>query len=332
VTLLDVAKAENHARLVVYGDIAWDVIVSAAHKYDRSDSDIVSGGIAFHPGGSAANCAVTAARLGMPTVFLGIVSSDAIGELLVEDLAGSGVDTRHLRRVDRPNAVVVAIEEAGARRRFYSYRGPAATTGYGPLPEDLFAGRGWLHLSGYSFQDRPSRNTSLELIAGARAAGWTISLDPSFHSSHEFQSQQAQVLAEVNVLLPNLEEASLISGFDAPESAARAIQERGPKVVVVKRGVEGCLLLQEDTVYSVPGFAVDRVADTIGAGDAFCAGFITGRMRGLGWREACILANAVGAHSVQYPGGHTGAVHVEALASFLQSRGQRGLAAQLILG
>ena len=78
--------------LFVFGDIALDVIVRNGNGGNLAASDVITGSITANPGGSAANCAVDAARLGAAVAFVGVTGRDPIAEWLVADLGRNGVD------------------------------------------------------------------------------------------------------------------------------------------------------------------------------------------------------------------------------------------------
>lgn len=86
-----------------------------------------------------------------------------------------------------------------------------------------------------------------------------------------------QVLARVDLLVINDEEARLLAGPGASHNlvrAAAAIRELGPKTVIVKRGDSGALLFHESGVFAAPALPLDEVVDPTGAGDTFAGGFM----------------------------------------------------------
>jgi len=312
-------------KLIVYGDIATDVTVQTGHtswaKYDVPDSNI-----SLLPGGSAANCAVVAARLGATVDFVGVTGSDHPAQMLVKDMRSNSVGIQYLRQTGGPTAVIVVIINPQGEKMFYSFRGAAASVPYGPIPPDIVRPGDYLHLSGYSFQDTPSRETALALIDRATAVGAVISLDPSFHSAHDFETKLRPILSEVDLVIPNSEEARQMTGEDTPDLAADAIRAFGPQTVVITLGAGGCYLASEVENTFVPAYPAQEVVDTTGAGDAFCGGFLTGILRGMNPSDAARLAQAAASRVVAQVGGHTAAPSIEDVVQLMRQEGDHVLA------
>src|SRR5437764_675062 len=92
---------------------------------------------ALLPGGSAANCAAVAAKLGAEVEFVGITGRDPLGQMLRDDLRANGVGLRYLRESAVSPGVIITLVGPNGERTFFSYRGANAVTPYGPLPPDL---------------------------------------------------------------------------------------------------------------------------------------------------------------------------------------------------
>ena len=111
----------------------------------------------------------------------------------------------------------------------------------------------------------------------------------------------AAVLARLDVLLVNDEEARQLAEDEDLSRAARWIRDRGPRLVVVKRGEEGAVLFGDDWTFSCPGYPVARVVDPTGAGDAFAGGFLGSLARAGSWeREDLVRAVVYGAATGSY--------------------------------
>ncbi|MCC7447319.1 MAG: carbohydrate kinase family protein [Anaerolineae bacterium] len=292
--------------LICYGDLCTDIFAKT-DAFPQPGQDAVVDHLAFMPAGSAANCAVTAARLGVPTMFIGVVGSDLLGAMLVDDLKANHVDVTHLRQVDGTSGATIALVGANGEHTFYSYRGVNGSAAYGLVPPDLIHAGDFLHVSGYSFQAEHSRQTALALIRQAKAVGAPISLDASFHFARQARDQFCTILADLDFIFPNAEEAHLISGMDNPAEAAAIIRALGPKIVVIKQGRAGCTIDTAQGQMFVPAYPVDPVVDTTGAGDAFCGGFLAARLWGWEAANAAQIGHAAAAQVIRQWGGHVGA-------------------------
>jgi sugar/nucleoside kinase (ribokinase family) len=83
-----------------------------------------------------------------------------------------------------------------------------------------------------------------------------------------------QVISRTNIFILNDEEAAMITGERNPLLAAQALLKRGPKVVIVKKGEHGALLVSADGLFAAPAMPLTRVIDPTGAGDTFAGGFV----------------------------------------------------------
>jgi len=274
-------------KLVCFGDLCVDVVGRSSG--DETGADVTLADLSIRPAGAALNCAVAAAAEGVDVEMLGLVGDDDFGELVLRYLDSSRVGRRHVRRTKGRTGTVISIVDSAGQTKLYSYRGVNAQA-YGPLPDC----GGFVYVSGYSFQDTGSRLTAETLLStGARCA-----LDPSFQYARDFKRRRL----EVEFLLPNLEEARLMTGRAAsagpssavsPGDCCEALRASGVKTVVVKLGPEGCCVNGE----FVNSEAVSAV-DTTGAGDAFAGTFLAAILKGNGVVEAARRANRIAADLV----------------------------------
>jgi sugar/nucleoside kinase (ribokinase family) len=133
---------------------------------------------------------------------------------------------------------------------------------------------GHLHLSGYTLLDERPRTAGLAALAAARAAGCTVSVDPASTDplrAHGVQRWLADTEG-ADLLLPNADEARLLTGCAGVRDAARALARRHAAVAVTL-GAEGALWASGDDLVHRPARPAD-VVDTTGAGDAFTAGLL----------------------------------------------------------
>ncbi|MCX7667856.1 MAG: carbohydrate kinase family protein, partial [Atribacterota bacterium] len=121
------------------------------------------------------------------------------------------------------------------------------------------------------------------------------------------------------LLVSSYEEAKALSGYDDPEKIARFFIARGVENVVIKLGEEGCYVMSpgEDAAFYAPSYRLNHVVDTSGAGDAFCAGFITGLLSGFSIRQCARFANAVAAHCIMEIGTTRGVKDRETILRFM---------------
>jgi sugar/nucleoside kinase (ribokinase family) len=146
------------------------------------------------------------------------------------------------------------------------------------------------------------RDHGAELLAAARAAGATVSVDTNDDPEGRFA--RPAWLTRADILFPNEREALALAGADEIGAAARALAGDGA-LVVVKRGGAGALAVRGGELCEVAPPEREAV-DAVGAGDTFDAGFLAAWLAGRSLREALLLACACGALSTREPGGVDG--------------------------
>jgi sugar/nucleoside kinase (ribokinase family) len=259
------------SRVVVVGDVCTDVVALLAG--DPAPGSDRPASIATRGGGAGANVAAHLAGLGTPVVLAGCVGDDLPGQVLCADLAGAGV-TLAVRTVPGvPTGTIISLVEPGGQRSMLADRG--ANLALRPDDVPVPAAGGHLHLSGYTLLDDGPRGAGRAALTAARAAGCTVSVDPASTgplAGYGVDRWLADTAA-ATLLLPNADEARLLTGCADPAEAARALAGLHP-VVVVSLGPEGALWAAGDVLVHRPAHPA-VVVDTTGAGDAFTAGVLS---------------------------------------------------------
>ena len=261
-----------------------------------------------HGGGATANVAVGLARLGVPVSFWGKVGDDEHGRFLLKELIQEGIDTT-LAQVDPESftMVVIAVVDAEGERTFFTCSQGAAHTKLTLEEMDprVIGNALWLHTSGTCLAEAPSQDAILHAMALARDLGVPVSIDVNICLERELISasfrqalERAVLLADV--VLGSADEISSLAPASTVEASARALTSEN-RTVVARLGPEGALAASPAGVVAAPAFPT-RVVDTVGAGDAFDAGFIAARVAGFGMEMAVRWGNAVAALKVGRPG------------------------------
>ncbi|NBM18286.1 carbohydrate kinase family protein [Streptomyces sp. GC420] len=290
--------------LLVIGDVITDVV--ARHEGPLAPATDTPARIAMLPGGAGANAACWAVRRGARDVrMLGRVGADAAawhGQALIR----AGVRPLLITDQYEPTGTVVSLVDSAANgeRTFLTDSGAALRLSVADWRDGLLNGVSHLHLSGYlCFAEEPRALVRLAMAA-ARARRVPVSVDPA---SAGFVARMGveRFLATVkgaDVLLPNRDEALLLTGADDPVRAAEALGSRFP-LVVVTLGAEGALVAGGGAeVVKVSGVRVTP-RDTTGAGDAFTGGFLAARLGGAGVVAAAEAGCRAGAEAVTLIGG-----------------------------
>ncbi|MFF4249907.1 5-dehydro-2-deoxygluconokinase [Streptomyces sp. NPDC001663] len=259
-------------------------------------------------GGSAANVAVAAARLGRSTAVITRTGDDPFGTYLHEALKGFGVDDRWVAPVAAyPTPVTFCEIFPPDDFPLYFYRQPKAPDLEIHSEElDYFAIRAtrvfWI--TGTGLSEEPSRSATLAALKARDKAGttvfdldWRPALwnDSAWKDPEEARPYYAEALRHATVAVGNLDECEVATGVREPRACAEALLEAGVELAVVKQGPKGVLAVHRDgTTAEVPPVPVE-VANGLGAGDAFGGSLVHGLLSGWELAEIMRYANAAGA-------------------------------------
>ncbi|MFI6322617.1 carbohydrate kinase family protein [Nonomuraea sp. NPDC050556] len=287
--------------LLVVGDVVTDVV--ALHDTPISSGTDTPADIALRPGGSGANTAAWAGHLGADVRLLARAGYDS-GEWHAGELAKAGV--RPVLRIDaeHPTAMVIAMVDLTGERSMLTNRGAGGRISTADWDETLLDGVRHLHLSGYTLFTESGLELARRAMAEATGRGVSISIDPaSTGPLRDFGVDR--FLAEsapADLIIPNRDEALLLTGASTPERAAELLSERYG-TAVVKLGALGALAAGRGRILAVAEGVPGEVIDTTGAGDAFAAGFLTARLGGADEKAALAAGCRAGAECVGLVGG-----------------------------
>ncbi|MDF2819762.1 MAG: kdgK [Clostridiales bacterium] len=171
------------------------------------------------------------------------------------------------------------------------------------------------------------RLATYRLFERARENNVFISFDPNLRpalwESKEVMIETINDLAtKCDLLLPGTEEGLILMGSNKPEEIAEFYQAKGVKNIIIKIGAQGAYVKTEEEEYTVEGFKVEKVIDTVGAGDGFAVGVISGRLEGLSLKECVRRGNAIGAIQVQHVSDNQGLPTKAELDAFISSEGK----------
>jgi 5-dehydro-2-deoxygluconokinase len=254
-------------------------------------------------GGSAANVAVAAARLGRRTAVITRTGDDPFGTYLHQELKGFGVDDRWVTPVAAyPTPVTFCEIFPPDDFPLYFYRRPKAPDLEIHTDElDFSAIRGarvfWI--TGTGLSEEPSRSATLAALKARDKAGTTVfDLDwrPMFwRDPEQARPHYRDALRHATVAVGNLDECEIATGVREPQACADALLEAGVELAVVKQGPKGVLAVHRDgTRAEVPPVPVE-VVNGLGAGDAFGGSLCHGLLAGWDLERTMRHANAAGA-------------------------------------
>lgn len=283
--------SDSRPVVVGLGELLWDCFADARR-----------------PGGAPANVAFHAGQLGCTGAVASRVGHDALGDELLAFLAQQGISTQWVQRdAAHPTGQVTVVIGRNGQPQYTIHEnvawdyleldggladlmGKAAAVCFGTLAQRSHASR---------------RTIQKALAATSREClvVYDVNLRPPFVKRDWIEES----LVAAHVVKLNTEELAeladlLAIGSPDPVPFARVIQEHfGVETVCVTQGRQGCLLIERERVLPVPGVPI-KVADTVGAGDAFTAALIYGRLQGWTPDKAASFATRCGALVAERPG------------------------------
>lgn len=279
--------------------------------------------------GAELNVAIGLARLGLRVGFVSRVGDDSFGRYLLAAMDREHIDRRHVR-VDAAHPtgfMMKSRSDDGSDPRTEYFRRRSAASHLTPQDNPLaYCTRSrHLHLTGISSAiSNGARELVFQMAAQARVGGRSISFDPNLRpalwpSTQAMADCMNQLAALSDWVMPGLGEARLLTGLDTPEAIADFYLARGAERVVIKLGADGAYFASAAARGTVAGVSVAKVVDTVGAGDGFAAGVISGLLEGLVLEDAVLRGNAIGARVVQFPGDCDGLPDRTQLAASMRS-------------
>jgi len=260
----------------------------------RSTGPLSAGGaLAMHVAGAESNVAAAVARLGHTARWAGVVGEDPHGEFILRQLRAEGVQLQQREDPSRPTGVMFLEQRtADVTRAFYYRSGSAGSTlSREDADRALQQGARILHLTGITAALSPESRKAVEFAAERAAAdGLVVSLDVNYRSKLWSRDDAREVLAPLvrhaTILVASDDELALVAappGTGEPETLESAMAAQllglGVREVVVKRGAAGACVHTRDGRWEAPAVPVTSI-DTVGAGDAFTAGYLSALLDG----------------------------------------------------
>jgi len=253
------------------------------------------------PGGSAANTAVGLARLGLRVGYIGKVSEDDEGKLLLDDFKKEKVDTRGVAVSKKGiSGVVFGFIDKEGNRALYVAPGVNDSLTFGEINLEYARNARFLHFTSF-VGEKPftAQKQLLNAVSNVK-----FSFDPGELYARRGLAALRPFLKRCYVVSPNRNELKLLTrkGY---EEGSKILLKEGANIIAVKLGRRGCYVTDGEERHLIVPPDVERV-DTTGAGDAFCAGFLYGLIKGKDLYECGRLGNFVASRCITQIGARKG--------------------------
>lgn len=272
-------------------------------------------------GGSESNVAIALRRLGTEVTWIGKVGADSLGDLVVREIGAERVRVIAPRDPDAPTALMVKEYRTSADTRVWYYRRDNAGSRLRPdeIDPDLIRTAALLHVTGISPALSQSMSDAVfEAIRIAKDAGTIVSFDLNFRgrlwSREDARDTYLRILPQVDIAFAGDDEAAIAVGeADAPLTLAHRLVEAGAGQAIVKLGARGAVAVVDGREYAREAIKVAAI-DTVGAGDAFVAGYLADYLLGEDVPTRLTTAVTVGAYACLTTGDWEGTPRRDELA------------------
>lgn len=257
----------------------------------------------FAFGGGAANAAVTFARQGLTTAAVVKVGDDESGEALVANLKRERITSFAARDKRTATAYSVVLLTAGGERTILSYRGASEDLTKRDVPLGKLAAR-WAYLTPGALPFTLIK----DLVSFLKKRGTSVAMNPSGAYVAMGAEKLRPLLAALDVVIVNREEATMLTGFDFSKERKvfKKFDDLVPGLAVVTDGPRGAKVSDGRYLYTAETFKEKRLVDRTGAGDAFGSGFIAGLIQKRDVHHALRLASANATSVVEAVGAQAG--------------------------
>jgi sugar/nucleoside kinase (ribokinase family) len=305
--------------VVCLGILVADVIARPVEDPPWGGLELV-GAVVLRGGGCALNTSTALVKLGLDAAAAGKVGADPFGDFLLGLLDERGVDRRGVVRDPvSPTSATSVLVRADGERAFLHSTGADGTLAAEELDSDLlYSGRA-LHIAGALVMDTLDGEPTASILAEAKERGLVTSLDPAWDPTGRW-SRLEPCLPYLDLAVPSLGEAQAVSGEEEPARVAAWWRERGVKELALTMGPDGCYASGEGFEGHVAAPQVQAI-DGTGAGDAFAAGLIYGKLAGWSFADAVTLANAAGALATTAVGATEGVLGLDETLAFARMAG-----------
>lgn len=288
----------------VFGNIILD-FAAEVEKYPKNDDEVAVNSLKEIPGGTGANTAVAAARLGAETIFFGTVGNDYYGRFLVESLKKDNVRPAVRISDELHTAVCIAVYDLAGDRRLMTYLGPNLDFEMTEETTNLLKECSVVHISGGT----PSHWNMIKQVVSKETK---VSFDPGSMICRTWPEQTLEFSLDANYVFVNRNEWTLLG----KEALLRA-----SGIVFLKMGREGGLVYENKKVLDEWKAVQAKQVDATAAGDVFDGGILYGIDEGLSLEESIRIARHASALAVSRVGAQSSIPTMDEVREFIHDRG-----------
>ena len=281
---------DTKKKIVVIGSSNTDMVIKS-DRLPKPGETILGGNFLMNHGGKGANQAVAAARLGGDVTFICKIGNDIFGNETLEMFHKEKIDTTYVGITPQePSGVALINVDKKGENCIVVASGANGTLSI----DDIQHAAPAIKQASIVIMQLETPIESVTYAAKmAKKDGITVILNPAPAPTQQLPDE---LLANVDILIPNVTEAEIISGMhitddESAKEAIRYISSKGIKTVIITMGAKGALAYENNEFIHIPAFKVEAV-DTTAAGDTFCGGLCVALSEGKNLKDAIIFAMA----------------------------------------
>lgn len=292
------------SEIVIIGASIIDILVRPASAKVFETGSYSAEDICMAPGADALNEALILSKLGKDVRLETIIGDDCAGSFIMDLCREYGIvlEERQIKRNISTGINVVLIQENGERSFLTNLNGTLRKLTINDVRMPFDKDERILCFASIFVFPEIRAEELVRIFSQAKRQGMVICADMTKRKCNETLEDMAEAFSYIDYLLPNEEEACMLTGEEEPEKAAEKFLKAGVKHVIIKQGARGCLVKTEKESYAVPAAATVSCIDTTGAGDSFTAGFVYALSEGRELYRCAEYANFCGAKAVQSVG------------------------------
>ena len=296
----NVFHMDRFAPICIVGNLNVDLIIRNVSEMPKWGQEVIGDEHVLVSSGQAGYLASAMRGLEISTRLIGNVGDDVFGSQILKDLQACGVDIQGVEiSQGYPTGIAVAIVRKDGERAFVTNLGSMTAFSLETANRNwqMTNGAELFCLVGIFMVSNLGLGGCRSLLRRARSEGKFTMLDTGWDPMNWPDPTRAgvgELMHDVTIFLPNLDEARAITQKETLEEAAQDLLQLGNQLVVIKCGAEGSFASDGEHAYHVPAIPV-KVFDAVGAGDNFDAGFIWGLRKGWPLKACLALGNATSA-------------------------------------
>jgi len=321
-----------------------NALVNSVIKTDKREFDMITFGesmVIFSPdtkgplryvnnftksiGGAESNTAIALSRLGHKAGWFSKLGDDEFGRYIQLIIRGEGIDISKVK-IDKKRNTGILFKERfiNANPTVYYYRNDSAASNFSidDIDYEYIKSCKIFHITGITpALSKSCKEAVFKAIEIAKENQVIVSFDPNIRlklwSIEEAKPVLLKIAEMSDIVFPGIEEGELLLSTKDKDKIIDKFIELGCDTIALKLGKDGCYVANKKERHFVKGYNVDNIEDTVGAGDGFAAGFLSGLLRNLNIKQAAEYANGVGAMATLVKGDMEGFPTFEQLMQFI---------------